>query len=220
MKPAQLAIAAAVGFLAYRAWVAYQETTSGAAPTTGGDGWFSSTDDVLQSAAQTIDSWSGGMLKISAMAKVDRTVLDNANVRAFLAVIRSGEGTAGPDGYRTLFGGATFDSLDDHPRLKIRKGSYTSTAAGAYQALESTWDETARIMGLPDFSEQSQDLFAVGRITARGALPDVIAGRFTQAISKTNKEWASLPGSPYGQPTKTMAQAKAIYTANGGKALA
>ena len=42
------------------------------------------------------------------------------------------------------------------------------------------------------------------------------AGRIEAAIAKCNREWASLPGSPYGQPTRTMAQALATYDAAGG----
>ena len=89
--------------------------------------------------------------------------------------------------------------------------AWTSTAAGAYQFLARVWDETARIMGLGDFSPGNQDLAAVGRIAARGALPDVLAGRFESAVRKCAWEWASLPGSPYGQPTISMERAKAIY---------
>lgn len=53
-------------------------------------------------------------------------------------------------------------------------------------------------------------------IKRRGALEDVIAGRFESAVKKCNREWASLPGSPYGQPTKTMADALDVYVKHGG----
>ena len=71
-------------------------------------------------------------------------------------------------------------------------------------------------MGLRDFSPASQDLFAVGRIAARGALDDVLAGRFEKAIKKVANEWASMPFSPYGQPTISLSKAEGIYTDNGG----
>jgi NAD-dependent dihydropyrimidine dehydrogenase PreA subunit len=45
---------------------------------------------------------------------------------------------------------------------------------------------------------------------------DVLAGRLGDAIAKCAREWASLPGSPYGQPTRTMAQARATYEQFGG----
>jgi muramidase (phage lysozyme) len=173
-------------------------------------------DDAAQGAAEFFDSITGGSLKLSAMANITPGTLSNGNVRAFLRVIRRGEGTADEGGYKRLFGGGTFASFTDHPRISVTKNGYTSTAAGAYQALISTWDETKRIMHLPDFSPASQDLFAVGRIAARGALDDVIAGRFSTAVAKVAKEWASMPGSPYGQPTISMSTAANVYADAGG----
>lgn len=160
------------------------------------------------------------MLRLSLMRELDPALLADANLRAFLRVIRTGEGTADAGGYSRLFGGDRFEGFDDHPRIKVCRnwsgGRICSTAAGAYQFLASTWDETARIMGLPDFSPASQDIGALGRIAARGALPDVLAGRFEDALRKVAREWASMPGSPYGQPTITLAKAQQIYTAAGG----
>jgi hypothetical protein len=69
---------------------------------------------------------------------------------------------------------------------------------------------------LPDFSPPMQDLAAVYLINRRKALEDVEAGRIEQAIEKCNREWASLPGSPYGQPTRTLAQALATFKEYGG----
>jgi muramidase (phage lysozyme) len=146
--------------------------------------------------------------------------LGNANVKAFLAVIRAGEGTADQDGYRRHFGGALFDSFADHPRKAITAGlgknQYTSTAAGAYQHLSRTWAECKAALNLPDFSPASQDLAAVFLIDRRKALQDVLDGRIEDAIRKCAREWASLPTSPYGQPVKTMEQALATYAKAGG----
>lgn len=143
-------------------------------------------------------------------------MIDNRNVMAFLQVIRACEGTFGRDGYRTMFGGALFDSYADHPRKKIPYGSTYTTAAGAYQFLESTWDDCRAHLNLPDFSPDSQNRAAVYLIQRRSALEDVMAGRLEEAIYKCNKEWASLPGSPYGQPTKPMSYCVQVYTDNGG----
>ena len=44
----------------------------------------------------------------------------------------------------------------------------------------------------------------------------MLQGRLNVALEKTAKEWASLPGSPYGQPTMTLAKAFAIYAQYGG----
>jgi muramidase (phage lysozyme) len=147
-------------------------------------------------------------------------LLDDANVRAFLAVIRAGEGTADEAGYRRHFGGRLFDSFADHPRVSITAGlgrhQYTSTAAGAYQFLARTWDGLVRQYGFDDFEPATQDIAAVALIDGRKALDDVLAGRFAQAVAKCAREWASLPGSPYGQPTRTMAQAEEVYRLAGG----
>lgn len=143
------------------------------------------------------------------------------NIPAFLMMIRIAEGTDSEDGYRMMFGKGLFHSFADHPRKAIKKKSgnthIISTAAGAYQFLSKTWDLCQIKLKLPDFSPKSQDRAAVYLIERRGALGDVVSGRFEEAIDKCNKEWASLPGSPYGQPTLTMAKALAFYRAAGGK---
>lgn len=142
------------------------------------------------------------------------------NVAAFLRMIRAGEGTAGPNGYRTMFGGELFATFADHPRIAVTRplgGTVlTSTAAGAYQFLSRTWDEVRDALGLESFDPTMQDVGAVFLIRRRGALNDVREGRFDEAVRKCGKEWASLPGSPYGQPTKTIDQARGVYAAAGG----
>lgn len=218
------ALIGAAGLLAYGAWMLYQQNQEdqAAAPDEGSntDGLFSGADSVLtdtsQGAAELIDSITGGFMKVSNMARVPRSVLNDRNVQATLRVIRAGEGTSDEAGYRRIFGGQLFSSFADHPRIKVSKSGYTSTAAGAYQMLSSTWDETARIMGLTDFSPASQDLAAVGRIAARGALDDVLAGRIDVALAKIGREWASMPGSPYGQPTISLSKARQMYASAGG----
>lgn len=157
-----------------------------------------------------------------ALDSIVNTINPNAerNVAAFLAMIRNAEGTAGPDGYRMHFGGELFDSYADHPRRVVTRTlggrPISSSAAGAYQFLSTTWDEARAALGLPDFSPESQDKAAIFLIRRRGALADVRAGRFEDAVAKVAKEWASMPGSPYGQPVKTLAQVRAVYEGAGG----
>ena len=149
-----------------------------------------------------------------------RAALADTNVRAFLHVIRAGEGTADEDGYRRHFGGELFTDFSRHPNRAITKTlgdkQLTSTAAGAYQFLGRTWSECQAALNLPDFSPASQDLAAVFLIARRKGLEHAIAGRLEQAIAACANEWASLPGSPYGQPTKTLAQCHAVYKQHGG----
>lgn len=170
----------------------------------------------VQSVAESVDQMTSGIFKISKMSQVTPDLLANQNVRATLRMIRRGEGTADEAGYRRIFGGRMFEGFADHPRIKVTASGYTSTAAGAYQFLASTWDETARILGLKDFSPASQDLAAVARFVYRGALDDILAGRIAQALPKLGKEWASMPGSPYGQPTISQQTAMNTYRDNGG----
>ena len=147
-------------------------------------------------------------------------LLENANVQAFLALIRHTEGA----GYHTLFGGEQFESLADHPRHKVTRmlggKPITSSAAGAYQFLSSTWDECAKALHLDDFSERSQDVAALFLIDRRKALDFVIVGQWESAITACNREWASLPGSPYGQPTHSMAKCLAFLAKQPGSSSA
>lgn len=141
----------------------------------------------------------------------------NPNVQAFLQMLRFGEGTVGDKGYKTMFTGTRFESFDKHPNQLNAAGSLKSTAAGAYQFLYSTWSNLVKQYGFHDFSPPTQDLGAIALIAGRKALDDVLAGRFDEAVVKTNREWASLPGSPYGQPTVTLEKARALYEKAGGK---
>lgn len=154
---------------------------------------------------------------------VNQETVQNKNVQAFLRMIRVGEGTADALGYQRIFGslsGAQFTSFADHPRKVVCKSikgqGICSSAAGAYQILQGTWDEVAKSYGLKDFSPASQDLAAVALIKRRGALLDVLQGSIESALNKCAKEWASLPNAPYGQPTVTMAAAISNFNKYGG----
>lgn len=148
----------------------------------------------------------------------DATIADD-NLAAFLWLIRYAEGTDNERGYDTLFGYQYFDSATarDHPRRVVSSGSYRSDAAGAYQIMSKTWDTVIQpALRLPDFSPASQDAAAVYLLKVRGAYDDVINGRVVNAINKVNLEWASLPGSPYGQPVRTMPELIAVYESSLG----
>ena len=163
---------------------------------------------------------------------------------AFLWMIRVCEGTSGPTGYNTLFTGATFDpeseifratnsytkpfdgipnlayKYADHPNIPVTAGingkGVTSTAAGAYQFLASTWKECKRALNLPDFSPLSQDKAGLYLVKQRRALDDVQAGNFSVAVSKCANVWASLPGNSYGQNPKSFDKVLALYKQAGG----
>lgn len=155
-----------------------------------------------------------------AMNQTVQQALNLPNVRAFLQMIRYAEGTAGPDGYRTLFGGGLFASFADHPRVVVTAtlagAPIKSSAAGAYQIIRNTWDMLQATLNLPDFSPASQDAAAVELLRRRGALQLVIDGDIAGAINAARKEWASLPGAGYGQPERKLSDLLSQYQAAGG----
>jgi len=149
-----------------------------------------------------------------------RQALAHGNVLAFGCVVDLGEhgpNAYSPDRYRTMFGGSKFEVPPwVHPRKAIKAGDYTSTAAGRGQFLSGTWGDLVKDWGFEDFSPSCQDEAMVALYIRRKALDDIIAGRFEDAIRKCNKEWASLPESPYGQPTLTMDRARERFLESGG----
>jgi len=152
---------------------------------------------------------------------VDQMTAGRANLPAFLMTIRSCEGTDGPDGYRTLFGGKLFDDFSAHPNVrasfKQTDGSLGfTTAAGAYQIIFSTWDRLRVKLRLPDFSPLSQDAAATELISEKNALADVLAGRLMDAVNKCGVVWASLPSSTYMQPRRSFQFAADAYSDAGG----
>lgn len=165
--------------------------------------------DLIDQANALIDDWTD-MNKTNAAG--------DPNVYAFLGMLRVSEGTAGPNGYRTLVGGKLFDSFADHPRIVVSLPNLgiKSSAAGAFQMLARTWDGVRAKLGLPDFSPASQDAAAIELIRQRGALADVRAGNFARAVEKCKKEWASLPGAGYGQRENSLARLQTAYLNAGG----
>ena len=136
-------------------------------------------------------------------------------VRALLDTIAFAEGTHDNLGYRTLFTFETFRSYRDHPR-RVHCASYhgyrlCSDAAGRYQMISSTFDSVAERLQLDDFSPKSQDLAAVELIRWRGGLSKIEQGDFDGAIAAIGREWASLPGSGYGQPQTSREDLRTIY---------
>lgn len=136
-------------------------------------------------------------------------------VRAFMDTLAFAEGTR--DRYNYIFSFVTFSSYADHPRRNICAGKYCSTAAGRYQFLSRTWDGLAPGLGLGDFTPPSQEKAALEIIRRAGAynlvLKSGVYENFTAALRKLNTTWASLPGSPYGQPTHTTAELWKVYKA-------
>lgn len=127
------------------------------------------------------------------------------NVQKFLDFLGKSEDAD----YDTIVGSTRkspkkFSDFSKHPGivgLVTKDGP--STAAGKYQITKTTYDDFAPKLGITDFSRQSQDKIALAIIQKEGALDDVKAGRFDQAIAKLGGRWASLPSSIYGQSKRT-----------------
>lgn len=156
---------------------------------------------------------------------------NGGNRAAFLSMLRVPEGTSGPDGYRTLVGGALFDSYATHPALAGWRGlplstamcagaglgpGCVSTAAGAYQITKPTYVRVAAKLGITDFSPESQDAIALELANEKGALSDIDAGNLESAIAKVRRVWASLPGAGYGQREASMQALLDVFQQAGG----
>lgn len=147
-----------------------------------------------------------------------------SNLDAFLHMIAVSEGTlmGADNGYNVLVGSMPaqplyFGSYKDHPRIKVQLSpSLYSTAAGRYQILERYYDAYRQQLNLSDFSPAAQDAIATQMIRERGALSDIEAGRFDEAVAKCAALWASLPGAVYGQHTNRISFLRDAYTAAGG----
>lgn len=144
------------------------------------------------------------------------------NLAAFLEMIGASEGTTripnSDNGYRALVGGGTFPSYAGHPRIRvpIPRLKLTSTAAGKYQLLARYYDAYKHLLGLTDFSPESQDKIAIQQIKECKAISDIEAGNFAAAVDKCKRIWASLPGAGYGQHEQKLAFLQAAYVEAGG----
>lgn len=160
--------------------------------------------------------------------------------RAYMAAVAACEGTlliGRPhkiDPYHTAFGYRELTSLADHPRQLYpfwdsvnNRMDYTS-AAGAFQIIETTWDEQHRKHDFwhpgEAFSAANQELAFCYLHDATGGSAELMAGvqvlhqhitvsfqAFARAMVRDGREWASLPyseiGAPTGQSTRPLWQA-------------
>jgi muramidase (phage lysozyme) len=145
----------------------------------------------------------------------------SANLQAFLRVIRHAEGTNGEDGYQIKFTSRRFYSFTDHPRQvmcsSFRQRRLCSTAAGAYQFLDTTWDHVANRIGATDFSPYWQDRAAVALLERAGVIPLIESGQIEAAIARTATIWASFPRysgdaqGAYSQAVKPMGELVNVF---------
>lgn len=146
-----------------------------------------------------------------------RAAMADRNVRAMGPVVREGETDNTPRAYYRVNGRPDLTDLSKHPYDGIPT-TLGARASGAYQHLGTTWAGIRKRYpdDLPDFSPPSQDFAFVVGLADRGALGDVIAGRFEQAVAKLRPEWTSLPGAAENSGRYTMSAARQVFTRYGG----
>ncbi|MBT1155733.1 glycoside hydrolase family 104 protein [Aminobacter anthyllidis] len=119
---------------------------------------------------------------------------------------------AGPESggrYDIIYGGGRFDDFSKHPGQAVRiqtgpNAGRTSSAAGKYQFLGSTWEDQAGKLGLTDFSPANQDKAAWNlaaetyKAKTGQDLDGVLQSGDPTALAKVgqvlNPIWTSLPG--------------------------
>lgn len=209
-------IGMAVGALAWAYWkrerlaewlVPGGEVTIGAI----GQGLMEVANRVGEEVTKTLAGF--GVANWGNLGRVPDEYRYNANVMAFMRVIREKESSQGPEAYYMIVGGKRFSSFVDHPRVF---GVPKSTAAGAYQIVASTWDRVKAATPLiTDFSPVNQERAALQLIGWRGGLNAAIEGRLRDAIRMCKNEWTSLPGGD--EQLQTYEKAREVFLRYGGK---
>lgn len=147
-------------------------------------------------------------------------MLERPEIQAAIDAIGKGEGTFqnGQRIYNKIFGGRRVGLTPEHPQIYVpftdpRTGKRTtSSAAGVGQFLAKTWRGVDASLGGLDFnSPHDQLLGMVELMRQRGMITPLLNGQTRQAFRNGKDEWASLPGSPYKQPTQNESKMLAFY---------
>jgi muramidase (phage lysozyme) len=128
-------------------------------------------------------------------------------------------------------GTATFDNYAAHPNVAVTipqgqpHAGETSTAAGRYQIVGSTWDPLQKKYGFGDFSPATQDQAAwhlaadtYNQKTGRDLLADLQSGRTQDVASALHGQWATLNMGSYGPNLAKYQQGGGTQTAGGAPA--
>jgi muramidase (phage lysozyme) len=143
--------------------------------------------------------------------------------KAFLKTLAKGEAPEGA--YDYIIGGQRAKDLSQHPNVVGSAGKYgSSTAAGQYQFLKSTWDEQAGKYGYKDFKPETQDTAAWNyardvykQKTGRPLEDDLMSANpaVLNNISKVlGPTWTSLPGGPQPNSNWRGQNFADVYTQN------
>tara|TARA_Y100000004_G_scaffold134864_1_gene152571 strand:- start:1982 stop:4666 length:2685 start_codon:yes stop_codon:yes gene_type:complete len=162
-----------------------------------------------------------------------RQAVGSRQENAFIQTIRTVEGTAGPDGYNTVYGGAVVPQLtkmtlgelydaiklggtDAIParlgggKIPFKKDQYNSSASGALQLMPETLKSLVETGGYSwnnTFSPEIQDRMILDLARQRGV---DIENMSPQQMEKAGKIWAGATPN-YGQTDRTAADSYDIY---------
>jgi len=143
-----------------------------------------------------------------------QNLLGNANVLAFLHAITQAEGGS----YNAINSGYHTSDLSHFPYSPT-----SSSAAGAYQILQSTYQGLSSELGLYDFSAKTQDEMGAFMLWRDGAAQALLKGDIQTAILKASSDWAALPMGPgsmdksqYNQPFTHYQDFVNLYHSLGG----
>jgi muramidase (phage lysozyme) len=138
-----------------------------------------------------------------------------SSVKSFLDLIAKSEGTSsgldngygvivsGIDGSNTFSDYLTHPFANGRPAIVVRPGPIppriVSTASGRYQCILHNWIAYSKLLNLPDFDHESQDLIALRQLKECGSFALIANGDIKGAIEKACHIWASFPGNSYRQ---------------------
>lgn len=151
-----------------------------------------------------------------------------ANIGAFLDMIAWSE--IGPellkesdDGYNVLVGSTPekpllFHDYSQPPEWYDKPTN--SSASGRYQILHRYAVDYIKMLGLPDYSPESQDRIAFQLMNECDVIHLLKTGTeatFSEAVERCSSRWASLPGNDYGQHKNSIIMLRSAFLTAGGK---
>ncbi len=168
-----------------------------------------------------VEHTKGKML--TALGRLMQQLARQSNIRAFLEVIAFAEGTDGDNdpalsGYSVMMGGTP-------QRPKLASDLYNhpgGVASGRYQAIPGTWAIAQRVLGLYDFTPESQEIFGAWNISRNKPLilQALNQNNFPAAVEEASTEWASFPNFALtGNDPETNPTSRFLHTRgpNAGK---
>ncbi len=152
----------------------------------------------------------------------NRSFLKYRNVRAFLRAVSETLGREMDFRQGAVRGRVNdpwrFQDFSTHPGAGA---DGVSTDAGAYAITVDSWLDLGSMMGLSDFSAETQDLIAVEMLRKRGIADKLQAGDVWSALLEAGSDWPGLPRAPgadgrFAPPASEYERFCALYKCYGG----